>query len=93
MDVQRNEAEQRYVATNDDGDEAGQLTFEVDDGVIRLLHTAVDDAYEGQGVGGALARRALDDARRDGLQVDPQCGFVASYIERHPEYEDLTSTA
>jgi predicted GNAT family acetyltransferase len=41
----------------------------------------------------ALARRALDDARGDGVRVDPQCGFVASYIERHPEYADLTATA
>lgn len=93
MDVQRNDEEQRYVAVGDDGARGGELTFEVDGDVIRLLHTAVDSRFEGQGVGSALARRALDDARDDGRRVDPQCGFVASYIERHPEYADLTSTA
>ena len=93
MDVQRNDAEHRYVAVDDDGNEAGELTYSVDGDVVRLLHTAVDDRFEGQGVGSALARRALDHARGDGVLVDPQCGFVAAYIERHPEYQDLTATA
>lgn len=89
MDIQRNDDEQRYVALDDDGSEAGELTFEVDGDVIRLLHTEVDDAHEGQGVGSGLARRALDDARSDAVAVDAQCQFVASYVERHPEYADL----
>ena len=88
MEIQRDTTEDRYVGT-DDGREAGQLTFAVEAGRIRLLHTSVDAAFEGQGVGSGLARRALDDARRDGLRVDPQCAFVAGYIERHPEYAGL----
>ncbi|HSK25096.1 MAG TPA: GNAT family N-acetyltransferase [Egicoccus sp.] len=93
MEITRNDAEGRYAAVSDDGAQAGELTFEVDDGVTRLLHTAVGDEFEGQGVGSALARRALDDARRDGVRVDPKCGFVASYIQRHPEYAGLVTTA
>ena len=94
MDIQRRDAEGRYLATGDDGGtRAGELTFEGGDGVVRLLHTAVSPEFEGQGVGSALARRALDDARRDGVEVDAQCGFVASYVERHPEYADLLTSA
>lgn len=92
MQIQRNDAEQRYVAVADDGAVAGQLTFELRPGVIRLLHTEVDDDHEGQGVGSELARRALEDARDDGVGVDAQCPFVASYVERHPEYADLLTT-
>lgn len=93
MQIQRIDAEQRYVAVDDDGAEAGQLTFEREGEVIRLVHTEVGDDHEGQGVGSGLARRALDDARSDGLEVDAQCRFVASYVERHPEYADLLTTA
>ena len=34
-------------------------------------------------------KAALDDAKRQGLEVTPLCPFVADYIRRHPEYEDL----
>jgi predicted GNAT family acetyltransferase len=34
---------------------------------------------------------ALDDIRSRGLKVVPLCPFVAAYIRRHPEYEDLVA--
>ncbi|GGI08594.1 GNAT family N-acetyltransferase [Egicoccus halophilus] len=90
MDIERDPDGQRYVAS-DDGREVGELTFAQEAGTLRLLHTKVDEAAEGRGIGGGLARRALDDARRDGLRVDPQCQFVAGWIERHPEYAELVA--
>src|SRR4028119_2525140 len=56
---------------------------------IALLHTEVPEALSGQGVGSKLARGALDAVRAEGLKVVPRCGFVAAYVERHPEYRDL----
>jgi hypothetical protein len=41
------------------------------------------------GVGSKLAGAALEFARREGLHVNPLCPFVAAYIRRHSEYEDL----
>jgi len=54
-----------------------------------LVHTEVPESAEGKGVGSALARAALDHARREDLSVVPRCPFMASYIRRHPEYGDL----
>ena len=31
--------------------------------------------------------------RAAGLKVEPLCPFIASYIERHPEYADLVARA
>jgi predicted GNAT family acetyltransferase len=31
----------------------------------------------------------LDALRAEGSKVVPRCGFVAAYVERHPEYRDL----
>lgn len=56
---------------------------------IVLSHTEVDPEREGQGLGSAIARGVLDDVRRRGLQAQPLCPFMASYIRRHPEYADL----
>ncbi|AXI76380.1 GNAT family N-acetyltransferase [Peterkaempfera bronchialis] len=52
-------------------------------------HTEVDPAFEGRGVGGALARAALDDARARGLPVLATCPFIAGWMGRHPDYADL----
>ena len=59
-------------------------------GVLTILHTEVPKALEGRGIGSALIRGVLDTARGEGLKVNPLCPFAKAYIERHPEYADLT---
>ena len=56
---------------------------------IILIHTEVDSAYSGLGLGVQLARYALDDARSSGLRIVPVCPFIASYLTTHHEYDDL----
>ncbi|GJF06441.1 hypothetical protein PSD17_53880 [Pseudonocardia sp. D17] len=51
-----------------------------------FTHTEVDDRFGGRGLGGVLARGALDAARARGLRVRPDCPFIRSWIEKHPEY-------
>jgi hypothetical protein len=72
-----------------DGALAGYAEYKRTDGLVVLPHTEVDPVYEGRGVGGVLARAALDDARRRGLPVLATCPFIAGWMGRHPEYEDL----
>ena len=72
-----------------DGELAGFVTYRLGPRRISVLHTEIDDAFEGHGVGGSLVSEALDDARARGLAVLPFCPFVRSYIKRHPEYLDL----
>jgi len=54
-----------------------------------MNHTSVPDELRGQGVAGRLVKTALGAARAAGVKVDPQCSYVALYMERHPEYADL----
>jgi predicted GNAT family acetyltransferase len=65
------------------------LKYEVEGSRINLIHTEVPKELGGRGLGGKLAAFALDYAREHGLRVVPTCPFVAAYIERHPEYQDL----
>ncbi|MET1037616.1 MAG: GNAT family N-acetyltransferase [Aeromicrobium sp.] len=72
------------------GDElVGFIDYRLHGDVIRLIHTEVLPAFNGQGHAATLARAALDDARSRGLKVRPDCPYVASYIQKHPEYADL----
>lgn len=61
------------------------LDFRQSDGQLTLTHTEVADDLEGQGVGSALVRSALDHAEAEGLTVVVECGFVASWLDRHPD--------
>ena len=82
--VRNAEAASRYEVVV--GDElAGYTEYELGDGSITFLHTVVDAAYEGQGLGGTLAAGALADAGDRGLRVDSRCSFMSGYLERHPE--------
>ena len=89
--VVRNEDDSRFEARID-GQLAGFAAYVTAPGRIVFTHTEVDPAYEGQGVGSALARFALDDVRASGsLDVVPRCPFIRGWIDRHPEYADLVA--
>lgn len=79
---------ERYEITLD-GELAGHLDYMLRKSLIALIHTEVDERFEGHGLGSRLIRFALDDARGRGLEVLPFCPFVKSYVEGHPEYADL----
>jgi predicted GNAT family acetyltransferase len=83
-----NPAELRYELEVD-GTLAGILRYRTEPGLVVLVHTDVDPAFEGRGLGGRLVAGALDDIRARGLRVVPHCPFAAAYIRRHPEYADL----
>lgn len=75
-----------------DGELAGFLDYRMrPDGVVDLVHTEIDERFEGKGLGSRLASWALDDVRRRGLQVRPSCPFVKDYIDRHPHDADLVA--
>jgi hypothetical protein len=86
--VQDNPARRRFEILVD-GAPAGYAAYEVRDGVIVFTHTKVDDAFEGKGVGGRLARGALDQVRERGDKVVARCPFIAGWIDKHPDYADL----
>lgn len=56
---------------------------------IAFIHTEIDPRFGGQGLGGTLAKAALDEVRIRGLRVLPYCPFIRGWIRKHPEYTDL----
>ena len=72
-----------------DGRLAGIATYHLSGGTLTLIHTEVDDAYEGQGLAGQLARTAFDTARQRGLSVVTKCPYMAKWVRSHREYADL----
>jgi uncharacterized protein len=71
------------------GELAGFVQYRVREGTLDLVHTEVLPRFEGRGLAGKLAQFALDDARRQGRKVAPSCSYIARYVERHPQLQDL----
>ena len=58
---------------------------------VVFTHTVVPEELEGQGVGSALLKGALEDVRAQGLKIVPLCSFVERYVAKHPETQDLVA--
>lgn len=86
--VEEDQARGRYEVFADDR-RAGYTSYRREGGLIAFDHTAIDERFEGEGVGSAMVRKVLDQAREAGLEVLPFCPFVNDWVIRHPEYADL----
>lgn len=87
--VTRHDDRSRFEAQLD-GALAGHVEYQLAKDLIVLTHTEVDPAFEGRGVGSALARTVLDDVRADGTRKALiVCPFLTAWIGKHPDYADL----
>lgn len=66
------------------------LSYEiVDDTTLNYNHTIVPKALDGQGIGTALVKYALEYAKAHHKKIVPSCSFVVAFIQRRPEYQDI----
>lgn len=72
-----------------DGETAAAY-YRIDNDVMIFNSTQTPPALRGKGVASELIRNALQFARTRGLKVQADCSFVADYLDRHPEFADLT---
>ena len=90
QDIRHNEQQSQFEMTIDGY--TGYAAYDLEDpDRIVFTHTVVPTELEGRGVASAIVKHALDHARAKGLKVVPQCAYVASFIKRHPEYEELVA--
>jgi predicted GNAT family acetyltransferase len=85
--VADNTAESRFEVTL--GGDVAFAEYRLKPGKLVLPHTVVPPAFEGKGVASALARHAFAYAREKGLTVVPTCPFMAGWVKKHPEAQDI----
>lgn len=85
----------------EDGETGGRYSARVDGhkaemtysraGATRIIidHTEVPAALKGRGVGKALVKAAVEDARKEGFKIIPLCPFAKAVLERTPEWRDV----
>jgi uncharacterized protein len=90
LEVRDSPARSRYELFAD-GRRVGFTEYRERDGVFVFPHTVITRPERGAGFGVTLVRGALDDARRRGWRIVPECPFVARFIAEHPDYADLVA--
>lgn len=85
----RDDPENRQFTVEVDGRPAGKAEYRLRGETYLFIHTEIDPEFQGMGVANRLARAALDDVRDQGRTLVPLCPFIAAYISRHPEYQEI----
>ena len=68
----------------------GLMDYERVDSEIRLTHTEVDPSHQGKNMAAILLRESLDVIRLENMgKVVPVCPYTVTYMEKHPETQDL----
>ena len=88
LEVIHNEAEERFETWIDG--QLSKLDYMQDGNTIVMTHVGVYPEHRGQGVAGKLTQVALDYAKEKSFRVIPMCPYIATYIRRNRQYEDLT---
>ena len=83
------EPSRKRFAVYESGETAYLTYHEMKDGTLDFSYTYTPLPIRGRGIATAIIKNALDYARSQGKKVEPTCPFVATYIDRHREYQEL----
>lgn len=86
--VRNNTAASRYELVID-SQVVGVADYFVAGPKVVFPHTEIAPPLQGRGLGAKLVQGALDDVRKSGRVIVPQCWYVAQFVDDHPEYADL----
>lgn len=86
--IKNNEKAQRFEVLLDDGEYAfvDYRWYKKD---LALMHTFVPEDKQSRGIAAQLAKYALEYAKAKNLKIMVYCPYVAAYLKKHPEYNDL----
>jgi uncharacterized protein len=83
-----NNEKQMQFEVHADG-EVASLEYRFYKNDIALMHTVVPDRLGGKGIASVLSHHALEWAKEHEKKVMVYCPFVAAYLKKHPEYNEL----
>lgn len=85
--VRHNTDERRFEAEIEG--ELALTEYHRNNELMVFTRTFVPEDLRHEGVAARIVKVALDYARERGYRVEPQCSYVADWIERHPDYQEL----
>ena len=89
MDITHEPNQHRYVLS-EDGEFLGEVEYDRQGDTLHLVRAEVPAAKRGQGLGIPLVKGSLQAIKDEGgLSVVPVCPYIAKYLMKNREFEDL----
>ncbi len=88
MEIKHDKENQRFY-TIVEGREAYLQYLKIDSASLDYYKTYVPSELRGKGIAGEIVESALNYARENNLKIVPTCSYVETFIERHPDFNDL----
>lgn len=78
--------------TTTDGTVLAEVTFpDVDEGIVDINHTFVDESLRGQGIASQLLEQTARELDETGRKARLTCSYAIKWFERHPEWSKLVA--
>lgn len=89
--IQHEQDENMFVATTENNERAGMLSYVVvDNHTISVNHTVVPSEFSGKGIAKKLLESCVEYATKQKIKILSTCSFVSSQFERNPDkYRDV----
>jgi predicted GNAT family acetyltransferase len=87
-EIRNDEAQQRYYLLVD-GEQAGLIDYNLEDGTIDILHTEIDEEKREHGLASWFLQQVLDEVRTTDLTLVAHCAFARQWLTEHEDYQDL----
>lgn len=89
IEVRHEKSAKRFAARVDS--KIAYLSYEErEGGVLDYAHTYTPPEFRNRGIAEHITRTALEYARDNNISVIPSCSYVRYFLERHPEFADVT---
>ena len=86
----KNGPESGFFLAEEDGKRMGYLSYEwANPSKFAIMHTVVEEAFQGRGVAKALVSAAVAFARENGFKVMPVCPYAEKLFQRDDSYSDV----
>jgi Predicted acetyltransferase len=83
--------EPNKVYLNDDSHHmTAVVTFpKVQENMVNIDHTYVDNSLRGQGIAGKLMEETVSQLRENNLKAKLTCSYAVKWFDEHPECSDV----
>ncbi|MDF2431934.1 MAG: uncharacterized protein JWP44_1565 [Mucilaginibacter sp.] len=91
MEIQnKNDGKRGIFFMEDDGKEIALMQYIFSGpGKMIIVHTEVDEAYEGKGLGKQLVKAGVEYAREHQMKILPLCPYAKKIINMTPDFADV----
>lgn len=81
--------ENEIILEDGNGHALGHVSFKIQDGVLVLEHTIVEESERGKGIGQLLISATINYVKENNLLIKPVCSYAAAYFAKRKEYSSL----